>query len=71
MNRLNVLADWCAMPETPSEAIVRWAVLIPMIFMVVVLDRYFGSAAPAAAFGYALGSLTMYGTMRKRIVAHT
>jgi hypothetical protein len=65
MKQINAVADFFAMPNTLGDAMVRWAVLMPMIVCIVMLDRYFESAAPAAAFGYALGSLTTYGTMRQ------
>lgn len=65
MEQINAAADFCAIPNTVGQVAVRWAVLMPMIFCVVMLDRYFDSAAPAALFGYALGSLTTYGSMRR------
>jgi len=67
MDYLNKAADFCAMPDTLRQATMRWAVLLPLIVVVVLLDKYLDTAAPAAMFGYALGSLTTYGSLRKTV----
>lgn len=64
MQYLNTVAEFCALPRAARGATVRLCLLIPIMFVVVWLDKYHGSAVPAAVFGYLVGALTSYGTMR-------
>ena len=67
MYYVNLIAEFCAIPEAFFAATLRLFALIPLVFVIILLDRYFNTAAPAAAFGYLLGGLTVWGIVRKML----
>ena len=67
MRYVNVVAEFCAMQDTIGAAALRWVVIVVLLFLVVLADNCLHSSAPAAAFGYLLGGITIYGTIRKML----